>query len=54
MTDAAERRETSCSPDRPPYTTPTRNRLFMLLSWHRGACITRRLRVAPMIISDRD
>src|SRR5882762_1510638 len=26
MIDAAERRDTSCSPDRPPYTTATRMR----------------------------
>ena len=30
-TDAAPARETSCSPDRPPNTTPTRSRLSAML-----------------------
>src|SRR5579864_6731423 len=31
ITEAAEARETSCSPDRPPKRTPTRNRFLLVV-----------------------
>src|SRR5438445_12927455 len=42
MIDAAERRDISCSPERPPYTTPTRIRRSVIVA--RPSTLTMRRR----------
>src|SRR5438093_11848911 len=47
MIDAAERRETSCSPDRPPYTTPTRSLRSVMVILRRSLCGAARSAATP-------